>query len=194
MANTDNNQPRLRGTQQPQSGVRTPNRVPEHAAAAEQAHEPEHEATHVNQRIRTRTRHSMINRDDPYYVNIAAIPPDTDVNWKRVSNVGKDDPFYIASMREQGWEPVNPKEHPDWVPVPPDYDKNFIEKGGLILMERPMALTIEARNEGIQAANQQVIEAEQRLGMTPKGEMTREHKDVRPRLDRQYMRPMAIEE
>jgi hypothetical protein len=41
-------------------------------------------------------------------------------------------------------------------------------------------------------AKRQVIEAQQRLGMTPKGEATRELAEVAPRVDQQMMRPVPI--
>lgn len=168
-------------------------RVPAHVSAAEQ-HEPEHEAEHIAPRERKRTRNSTINREDEFYVNLAAIPDDITVEWKRMSTVGEENPFYIARMREQGWEPVNPLDHPDWVPVPPGYDKTSVIKGGLILMERPKELTDEARREMKTLAKQQVREAEQRLGQTPKDTMTRDHEGAKPRLVKEIMRPVAIEE
>jgi hypothetical protein len=167
--------------------------VPEHVAQDEQ-HEPEHAAAHVNTRLRKRSRNSTLNREDPFYVNMAAIPADVSVEWKRVSNVGAEDPFYIARMREQGWEPVDPREHPDWVPVPPGYDKNTIIKEGLILMERPMELTREAQAENKMAAEQQVREAEQRLGKTPKDTATRDLPEVAPRIHKEVGRMIAVEE
>jgi hypothetical protein len=165
-------------------------RAPEHAAAAT-LREDEHDAEHAP---RKRTRNSQLNREDEFYVNLAAIPADISVEWKRMSNVGEENPFYIARMREQGWEPVNPLQHPDWVPVPPGYDKTTIIKNGLVLMERPKHLTDEARAESRMLAKQQVREAEQRLGMTPKDTMTRDHDGAKPKIVKEMMRPVAIEE
>ena len=105
---------------------------------------------------------------------------------------GLEDPFYIASMREQGWEPVDPRRHPTW--VPPGYDKPHIIKGGQILMERPIELTNEARAEAKMLATKQIVEAEQRLGMTPKDTLTRDHAGAKPRVVKEMMRPVAIEE
>jgi hypothetical protein len=175
------------------TSVRPEQRVSEHTPAAEQRID-EHEPDHINPRVRTRTRNSSISHEDPYYVDLSKVPPDVDVNWKRFSNVGEEYPFYIARMREQGWEPVNPQENPDWVPVPPGYDKTNIIKGGLILMERPMRLSDEAKAENKIAAKQQVREAEQRLGLTPADTMTRDHEGAKPRIVKEMMRPIAIED
>lgn len=164
------------------NAARPPQRTSEHIPQAE-ARDPEHiPFEHLPVRTRKRARHSSLQHDDPFYVNLDAVPKDTSVEWKRFSNVGAEDPFYLARMREQGWEPVNPQEHPNWVPVPPGYDKLTIIKEGQILMERPMELTLEARKENEIAARQQIREAEQRLGMTPKDTMTRDFRGVEPRV------------
>jgi hypothetical protein len=155
-------------------------------------HGPEHKADHAKPRRRRRSSSDLM-REDPFAVNLENIPDDVSLNWKRVSNKGEEDPFYLSRMREQGWEPVDPREHPDWVPLPPGYDKPTIEKGGLILMERPKELTDEATAENKKLASRQVREAEQRLGMTQKGEMTRDHDGVRPRVQKDVMR-MVVEE
>jgi hypothetical protein len=151
----------------------------------ESVHEPAHEP------VRTRRRKASVN-ENPFDIPRDQIPEGLDYEWKRYSNVGQEDPFYIAQMREQGWEPVNPKRHPTW--VPPGYNEPCIIKGGQILMERPMELTQEARRELRAMSKQQVKEAEQRLGMTPKGEATRELAEIAPRISKEFMRPMAVED
>ena len=152
-----------------------------------ETHAPDHEEP----RVRTRRSKATVN-EDQFFIPMDEIPEGSNYEWKRWENIGQQDPFYIARMREQGWEPVNPKRHPNW--VPPGYNEPHIIKGGQILMERPMELTLEARKELRQLSKQQVREAEQRLGMTPKGEATRELKEVAPRIQKEYMRPMPIED
>ena len=151
----------------------TAERPQQHDVDTTDARPAAHAPVHDKPRTRRRRQHSSLDRDDPFYVNLEAVPKDTSVEWKRWSNVGQEDPFYIAHLREQGWEPVNPKEHPDWVPIPPDYKDNVIIKSGMILMERPQQLTNEARAEMRQIAKRQMVEAEQRLGMTQRGELQR---------------------
>ena len=99
-------------------------------------------------------------------------------------------------MRKQGWEVVNPQEHPDWVNLPPGYKEATVIIDGLILMERPAYLTKEAREDDRLLAKQRMREAEQRLGMTPKDTLTRDHDATRPRVVKEMMRPVnvAIEE
>jgi len=152
--------------------------------------EPLHEAAHGQAR-RTRRRKSTVSEDE-FFIPIDEIPEGLSYEWKRWSVNGQENPFYIAQMREQGWEPVPPSRHPSW--VPPGYKEPHIIKGGQILMDRPVELTKEAHAEQRQLAKKQVREAEQRLGMTPKGELTRELDEIKPRVVKEYMRPMPIEE
>ena len=164
-------------------------RPAQHAAKVAER-EPQRDTLHGEAR-RTRRRKATGN-EDMFYIPVDEIPEGSSYEWKRWSVNGQEDPFYIAQMREQGWEPVNPKKHPNW--VPPGYSQPNIIKGGMILMERPIELTNEAKAEQRQLAKKQTREAEQRLGMTPKGELTREHPDVAPRVVKEYMRPVSIEE
>ena len=168
---------------------KAPTHTPAHHNTTESAHEPVHEKP----RVRTRSRTSA-NQVDQFYVDLKRIPSDVSVEWKRVTNMGQEDPFYIARMREQGWEPVNPKEHPDWVPLPPGYDKPSIIKEGLMLMERPKELTMQAEAEQRQLARNQIVEAEERLGKTPDGTLTRDHEGAKPKVVKEMMRPIQAED
>lgn len=166
-------------------------RPPMRASAAQR--QPIHEPNHDQARVRTRRRKSVdAQLSDQFYLPPEEIPEGLSYEWKRYSNVGQEDPFYFSHMREQGWEPVNPKNHPNW--VPPGYKEPHIIKGGLILMERPAELTREARQENHQMALRQMKEAEQRLGKTPEGTLTRQHKDLGNRVTKEYVRPMLVEE
>lgn len=149
-----------------------------------------------------RTRRRKLNSgEDQFWLPVDEIPDshkaEVDGNlivsyeWKRFSTMGQEDPFYIASLREQGWEAVPPSRHPNW--LPPGYTGQHIIKGGLMLMERPIELSIEAYHEGRALAKRQVRDAEARLGMTPKGELTRNFPGVEPRITKEYVRPMPIQ-
>lgn len=157
------------------AGVRSEEREPVHAPA------------------RSRRRRSTVT-EDIFYIPLDEIPEGSSYEWKRWTLHGQEDPFYIAGLREQGWEPVDPKRHPNW--VPPGYSQPYIIKGGQILMERPIELTEEARAESRQFARRQVKEAEQRLGMTPKDTGTRSLPEVAPRVVKEVGRmiPQAVED
>ena len=153
-------------------------RNPPHASAT--TREPVH-AEAGRDRPRTR-RKKATAVEDIFYIPINEIPEGSSYEWKRWSVNGMEDPFYIAQMREQGWEPVDPKRHPTW--VPPGYSQPYIIKGGQILMERPIELTEEARAEERALAKRQVREAEQRLGMTPRDTLER----VQPKITKEIGR------
>lgn len=146
----------------------------------------------VHVKARTRRRKTTVS-EDIFYIPVEEIPEGSSYEWKRHSVNGMEDPFYIAQLREQGWEPVDPKRHPSW--VPPGYTQPYIIKGGQLLMERPIELTKEARTENRQLAKRQIVEAEQRLGMTPKDTLTRQHPDIAPRVSKEIGRmvPTVIE-
>lgn len=190
MANT-RNRVKIENIEAPMQEAPTVQREPVHQPRVIGDREEDHVSDHVAPRIRTRRSKSTVN-EDQFYIPMDEIPEGLNYEWKRYENVGQQDPFYIARMREQGWEPVSPKMHPNW--VPPGYKEPHIIKGGQILMERPMELTLEARKELRQLSKQQVVEAEQRLGMTGKGEATRELAEIAPRISKEMMRPVLIEE
>ena len=169
--------------------VRITPRSPQRVSLSD-AREPQHEAAHAQPR-RTRRRKSTVF-EDMFFIPLDEIPEGLSYEWKKWAVNGQEDPFYIAQMREQGWEPVPASRHPTW--VPPNYKDPHIIKGGQILMDRPQELTDQARAEQRQLAKQQIREAEQRLGMTPKGELQRDLPEVAPRIVKEYMRPMPIEE
>lgn len=148
--------------------------------------EAQHVSNHAPQR--TRRRKTTTTHDDPFYIPVDEIPEGLSYEWKRWSVAGQHDPFYVAGLREQGWEPVPPKRHPNW--VPPGYNEPHIIKGGQILMDRPIELTEEARKEQRMLAKQQQREAEQRLGMSPRDTLER----VAPKIQKEYMRPMTVSE
>ena len=173
-------------TPAPRTALRTPDHQPA-AASRESDHEPAHESP----RVRTRSRRSTV-QEDMFYIPVEEIPEGSSYEWKRFSNAGLEDPFYLAQLRQQGWEPVDPRRHPNW--VPPDYKQPTIIKGGQILMERPIELTQEARREQRQLARTQMTEAEQRLGMTPKDTMTRQHQGVEPKIVKEVGRMISIED
>lgn len=170
---------------------RNADRAPVHTTPVAPVRESEHGAEHT--RSRRRLRHAGENRDE-LYIPVEEIPEGVSYEWKRFSVNGQEDPFYLAQMREQGFEPVDPRRHPNW--LPPGYNLPHIIKGGLILMERPQELTDEARQEMRAMAFNQIQEAEQRLGKTPKGTLTRDLSEVQPKVTREVGRmvPMPIEE
>lgn len=78
------------------------------------------------------------NFKDPYYVPSEAIPDGMTYNWKRafISACAPDIEHY-SEMVTNGWRPVPRLRHPDLFSCAGG--GYWIEVGGLILMEKPIA-------------------------------------------------------
>lgn len=80
--------------------------------------------------------------------------PGWDYEYKTTRYEGKDvDPSEMAFVFEQGWRPVRPQDMPGL--CPPGYKGATIERYGQILCMRPMRLTLQARAEDYEIAEQQ---------------------------------------
>lgn len=111
---------------------------------------------------------------DKFYIDPAVIPHGISYEWKTETVYGANNPAYDGFMRNQGWEPVDAKRHPDMMP---DGYKGPVRREGLILMERPIELTREAMMEERMAANEAVQIKEEQLGNAPKGTLPRARAD-----------------
>jgi len=143
----------------------------------------------------TRRRRSMLESDDKFYIPMDEIPEGLSYEWKRWSCKGEEDPFYIAQMMRQEWEPVKAADHPNW--VPPGYKDENIIKSGMILMRRTMEATLEARAELEQASRSMIRQQEARLGRAPAGTLPRDFNngrlDSRPQIVKEIGRMVADE-
>lgn len=171
----------------PRYRLRSADRPAQHPTGTDARPAQRAESVHTPKRTR---RRKDTAQEDMFWLPVEEIPEGSSYEWKRWTAAGLEDPFYIAQMREQGWEPVDPKRHPNW--LPPGYNEPNIIKGGQILMERPIELTLEARAEQRQLARRQVIEAEQRLGMTARELSTNANPNdldaLRPKLHKEVGR------
>lgn len=68
-----------------------------------------------------------------------------DLEWKRTKVYGEEQRQYIAQTARGGWEPVQAERWPGI--FLPDGHAGAIEIDGLMLMERPLELSLEARQE-----------------------------------------------
>jgi hypothetical protein len=84
---------------------------------------------------------------DPFGIPADLIEQKWDRQWVRVSVHGWEDVDNQVNMQENGWRPIS-ANRPGWEGrfMPPGYT-GAIQKGGLMLMERPIELTQEARQE-----------------------------------------------
>lgn len=102
---------------------------------------------------------------DPFSIPSELKDPRWDLQWVRVSTHGLEDVDNQVKMQENGWRPISAKR-PGWEGrfMPPGYD-GAIQKGGLMLMERPMSLTEEARNDERQKVRGQTETQRAQFGM-----------------------------
>lgn len=107
------------------------------------------------------------------------------LEWKRESSYGKADVNHMMNLQDNHWSPVQAGHYPGLV----------VKQDGMILMERPLYLTQEARQEDYQIATDQVRGVGAKITETPDGTMTRDHPSVRAntRINRSY-EPMTIPE
>lgn len=131
-------------------------------------------------RVVTRKRKAS---DDKFAIDERRIPQGWTYEWKRWSTFGQEDRGYMMSLEENGWTPVPPERHPEY--MGPDYKGGHILRDGLILMERPVELTQEARAEDYDLAREMIRAKERQIrsGETPEGELPRNHEIV-PRFVR----------
>jgi hypothetical protein len=99
-------------------------------------------------------------------------PPDGwDYQWKLKSVLNQDDIDRIRQNEMNGWEPVPLTRHPELMPR--GWKGETIEVGGLVLMERPMMFTQEAREEERRAAREAVVTKEAQMREGRSGDLGR---------------------
>lgn len=116
---------------------------------AEQREEPQREP------VRAKTRVRKGAGTDKFHIPREMIPDGIDLQWNTDTVVGMAAVQERAEMERQGWEAVTPEMWDG------RFDGMFARKGhqgeinvgGLVLMWRPIELTMEARAEELQAAN-----------------------------------------
>ena len=107
-------------------------------------------------------------RGDPRRGNI---DNEIDFNWKRFETYGRKDFAEQRAYHDQGWCEVLHESFPGRF-APPGAKGPVIVKD-MILMERPMRLTVEARNEEILAANRAMRVNQTNMALTPEGQAPR---------------------
>jgi hypothetical protein len=133
----------------------------------------------------------MDDGEDRFRIDANEVPEGWSYEWKRKLVLGKPDPAYEVELARKGWEPVPLSRHPHMMPVGSAIE--FVERDGMILMERPKELTDEAKDVEVRRARSQVRQKEQQLAATPDGTMTRDHPSARPNLRKGY-EPLPIPE
>ena len=135
-------------------------------------------------------RGSLDDGIDEFYIDPAGVPDGWSYEWKRHTLLGKEDPAYQVQLARGGWEAVPADRHPEMMPIG---NYAVIERKGMILMERPLSLTKEAKDIELRRARNQVRAKEQQLSQTPDGTMTRQHDNIRPSVKKSF-EPVPIPE
>jgi hypothetical protein len=112
---------------------------------------------------------------DKFYVDPKIIPDGWSYEWKMFTVLGKENPSYQIAMAHKGWEAVPRSRHPHLMPI--NYQGETIEREGMLLMERPLEITQEARARDQRIARAQVRGKEEQLGGAPAGTFERSNKD-----------------
>ncbi len=111
---------------------------------------------------------------DKFYVDPKIIPDGWSYEWKTFTVLGKENPSYQVAMAHKGWEAVPRARHPHLMPI--NHQGETIERDGMILMERPLEITQEARARDLRVARAQVRGKEEQLGGAPAGTFERDNK------------------
>lgn len=111
---------------------------------------------------------------DKFYIDPKMIPDGWSYEWKTFTVLGKENPSYQVSMAHKGWEAVPRARHPHLMPI--NYQGETIEREGMILMERPLEITQEAKARDLRIARAQVRGKEEQLGGAAPGTFERDNK------------------
>ena len=140
------------------------------AAAKEQSGEAKADSrARAEARIRE-LRESMPDGGENRDKYWAPQPPDGwDYQFKRRTVYNQEDPAYQVELARNGWEPVPLSRHPEMMPK--GWTGNTIEVEGLVLMERPMVFTQEARRREQLTAREAVLAKEAQLKSSREGDL-----------------------
>lgn len=131
--------------------------------------------------VLTRKRPSEV---DKFAIPLNLIPDGWTYEWKRKSIFGMNDDDHVTGLMENGWRPVPAERHAGQFMV--RGGSGEIVRDGLLLMERPLSLTLEARAEEKQNAKMLIaIQNEQYGAKLPAG-MDGNHPGARARINTSY--------
>lgn len=109
---------------------------------------------------------------DKYYVDPTKIPDGWSYEWRTYTVVGKENPQYQVQMQRAGWRPVPTKRHPELMPK--DWAEGVILIDGMMLMERPKAITDFQRERDKREANAPIENIRAKLSGVPQGHFPRD--------------------
>lgn len=111
---------------------------------------------------------------DEFFVEPGIIPIGWSYEWKMHTVLGAEDPAHQVALARKGWEVVPSSRHPEMMPL--GYTGGIIVRKGMVLMERPLVITEEARAVESRRARLQVRAKEEQLSAAKPGEFERSNK------------------
>jgi hypothetical protein len=113
---------------------------------------------------------AMEEGTDELSLDNVEVPDGWTYEWKRQTVYGKGDPAYDTRLARTGWEAVPAKRHPSMMPKGAHGE---ITRDGLVLMERPKAITDRVKKIMYDRARGAVRLKEQQLNEAPQGTFER---------------------
>jgi hypothetical protein len=102
--------------------------------------------------------------------------------WKRKSSMNMEDLSHMNHVRRKGWTPVPVERHPEMMHIGAE---GSIERKGMLLMERPEEITLDAKAKELIMARRQVQIKEGQMTSSA-GLLGREDSQLAPRLKKSY--------
>ena len=129
---------------------------------------------------------SLNEGTDEFFFSPDQIPDGWTYEWKRRTIMGQEDPAYQVALARTGWEPVPSRRHPEMMPI--NWTGNTIERKGMVLMERPKAITERIEELDRYRARNQIKAKEQQLNAAPPGTMQSEYTNAKtkPKISKSY--------
>jgi hypothetical protein len=111
---------------------------------------------------------------DEYYIDQSVIPDGWSYEWKRKFVLNQEDISHTMALKRSGWEEVPTSRHPEMMAV--GSQEPFIIRKGMVLMERPLEITVEARAKLQREARDAVRGKEEQLNAAAPGQFERQNK------------------
>lgn len=108
---------------------------------------------------------------DKYHVDPAKIPDGWSYEWRTFTVVNKENPQYQVEMQRAGWRPVPAKRHPELMPK--GWKDAVVLIDGMMLMERPRAITEFQQERDSRAARAPIEHIRAKLTGVPQGQFPR---------------------
>lgn len=123
--------------------------------------------------------------NDEFYIELGIIPDGWSYEWKTRTILGAEDPAHQVALARKGWEIVPASRHPELMPM--SYKGVEITRKGMVLMERPMEITQEAKDASLRRARMQMRDKEAQLTQAKGGEFDRTNKgDPLVKISKKY--------